>query len=167
MAVFEPDTYLRAIRGISSRCHGSRYELLISLIRYFMAVTFIASGLLKALSPDATSQMITQYLNLLGITSFGLSTKFIAVSLCLAEMLIGIIALAKRWFYIVAPMYVVIMLFFTFITYINLTSPYGSYESCGCFGEIIHLNALETFIKNLFLLSFSLLLCAHYIKSKC
>jgi len=38
------------------------------------------------------------------------------------------------------------------LTYINLVAPLGGIESCGCFGELIHLNAKETFFKNLLLL---------------
>ncbi len=166
MTEFGINTYLKTSYYISSRCYSNKINLLISLIRYCIAMVFIASGL-KAMSPEATSQMITHYLNLLGISSAGLPLKLTAMSLCLMEMLIGVVALSKRLFYVVSPVYVVMMLIFTFITYINLTSPYGSYESCGCFGEIVPLNAVETFIKILFLLSFSIILCAHsYMKSK-
>lgn len=165
MTELETDINLRVLHGSPSTCHGNRFEVLADLARYCLAAVFIVSGVFKAVSPEATSMMITQYLNMLGVTSELPSPGFMAVTLCVIEFLMGAVALSGRLFYYVSPLYVVAMFFFTGITFINLTSPYGAFESCGCFGEIIHLNAPETFVKNLFLLIVSILLCIRcYIK---
>ena len=52
----------------------------------------------------------------------------------------------------------VVMAFFTSVTFVNFLSEEGQIESCGCFGEIIHLSPGATLIKNIALLSFSLVL---------
>lgn len=49
------------------------------------------------------------------------------------------------------------MVYFTCITYLNYIDRYGQIESCGCFGEVIHLSPEESFWKNVVLLTISLL----------
>ena len=55
-------------------------------------------------------------------------------------------------------MFPAVMYIFTWITWQNMTSLYGLVESCGCFGEVIHLTPAQTFWKNVVLLALSLVL---------
>jgi len=146
-------------RGLKEIFHGRSTELLFSLLRYSLAVTLIASGMLKALNLNATSQTIIHYLSLLEIGYSWCPLRLMAIGVCSGEILIGILALFRMVFHLISPVYVMVMAFFVILTYIDLTSPYGGLESCGCFGELIHLNATETFIKNLVLLAISVTLC--------
>ena len=62
--------------------------------------------------------------------------------------------------------YTLVLGYFTYITYLNLVSLYGQIESCGCFGEVIHLTPAESFYKNVVLLSLSLIACALIVYNK-
>ncbi len=130
----------------------------MSVLRYILGVTFILSGLLKIVAPSAVVQSIIQYLSLLGIGYSDLPLRMMAIALCIGEITIGIIACVRWLFRKISLLYVFVLFFFTVLTYINLTSPYGGMESCGCFGELIHLSPMETFIKNLLLLGISVVL---------
>lgn len=132
------------------------------ILRYILGLTFVLSGLLKIAAPGAVEQSIIQYLSLLGIGYSDLPLQVMAIALCVVEIAIGIMACVGWLFRRISLVYVFVMFFFTVLTYINLMSPYGSLESCGCFGEIIHLNPMETFIKNLVLLAISVLLYCRY-----
>ncbi len=135
-----------------------------NILRLILAVTFIASGVLKALNPDATARTIIRYLSLLGLALDGIPIRLMAIGVCIGEILIGISACVRRVFHVISPVYVAVMAAFVILTYIDLTSSYGGLESCGCFGEPIHLNATETFIKNLVLLAISVTLCYSHIR---
>lgn len=76
----------------------------------------------------------------------------VAVSVCIGEVMIGALALWPNAYNRIHWIYPVVMVFFTYLTYLNLIVPYGQIESCGCFGEVIHLNPKETFVKNIILL---------------
>ena len=58
------------------------------------------------------------------------------------------------------------MAVFTYVTYINSTNLYGGIESCGCFGELIHLTASETFFKNIVLLIMIMALLTYHILTR-
>jgi len=72
--------------------------------------------------------------------------------LCMAEIVIGFSAMHYDIFRKLHWTYTMVMVFFTSITFLNMTSDYGGIESCGCFGELIHLNPAESFYKNLVIL---------------
>lgn len=110
-------------------------SLFFRSLRYILAAVFIASGLLKALSLTATAQTIVHYLNLLGVSHSGLPLRLMAIAVCAGEIAAGILALSGKVFKLISPFYIIAMAAFTILTYLNLTSPYGNQESCGCFGE--------------------------------
>ena len=130
----------------------------ISVAWMLLSLTFIASGILKGISVKGFALTVREFLNLLGLESFQSHSFLIAVLICIFETLIGLMGFIKKLRPILCLIYPIVMLFFTIITYINLTDIYGGIESCGCFGEIIHLNPMETFVKNLLLLGISLIL---------
>lgn len=132
--------------------------IVTEVFRYVIAVIFIASGLLKGMSIEATEHAVRGYLDLMGFSSGIVPLSVLSVLLCLVEIAIGILALSKRVFRQIHPIYTLIIGFFTFITYVNVISPLGGLVSCGCFGEIIPLDATETFVKNLCLLAISITL---------
>ncbi len=152
-------------RGRTYVYHGKTCDVWFSVLRYILGLTFVTSGFLKVMNPDATGQLIVQYMGLLGIGYSGFPLRTVAISFCVGEILIGVMACVGKVFRMVSPLYVMVMLFFLIETYINLTSLYGGIESCGCFGELIHLGPTETFIKNLLLLAISVALCIRNLRS--
>lgn len=146
------------MNNITSVCVKKCFWIVLEVFRYVIAVTFIASGLLKGMSIEATEQAVRGYIDLMGLPFDMIPLSIFSVLICVCEIIIGILALIKRVFRLIHPIYTLIIGVFTFITYLNITSPFGGLESCGCFGEIIHLDATETFVKNLCLLAISITL---------
>lgn len=71
----------------------------------------------------------------------------IAACICIGEMALGYVALIRMLFIRFHWVYPMVMSVFAYITYTNLTDTYGGIESCGCFGEFIHLNPAHSFIR--------------------
>lgn len=121
-----------------------------------LSVTFIVSGILKGVAVKGFIITVREFLDLLGLETLQPYSVILSIAICVCETAIGMLVLFKRLRPILSLIYPVILSFFTIITYINLTDMYGGLESCGCFGEILHLNPMESFVKNLLLLGVSL-----------
>ena len=131
-------------------------DCLTSYGRILLGLVFIASGLMKGVNLHSFAQTIRMFGGLFGINvASGIPVAFV---ICFFETLIGFLALDRQLFMKLHWLYALIMGVFTWLTYINLVDPYGGIESCGCFGEIIHLNPSETFWKNIVLLAVALFL---------
>ena len=120
-----------------------------------LSVTFIASGILKGIAVRGFAITVREFLDLLDLETLQPYSFSIAVAICMCETAIGLLAFLKRLRPALSLIYTTILAVFTIITYINLTDMYGGIESCGCFGEIIHLNPMETFVKDVMLLFLS------------
>lgn len=139
------------IKVIRHRCANS--YIFTQLLKYTFAITFVLSGISKGANLKATSQLISQYCGLLGLDcGLVVSPYILAAVICSFEIFIGMVALNRTVFLLMLPVYIFTISLFTILTYINLVAPLGGIESCGCFGELIHLNAKETFFKNMLLL---------------
>lgn len=128
-----------------------------SIAWMLLSVTFIVSGILKGVAVKGFIITVREFLDLLGLETLRPYSAILAIAICVCETAIGMLALIKRLRPILILFYTVFLAFFTIITYINLTDTYGGIESCGCFGEVIHLGPTETFLKNLLLLSLSII----------
>lgn len=119
------------------------------MLRLILAVTFILSGFLKGVNLQSAADLVRNYCALIGF-----SPKYpylMAFAICTGEIFIGFLAFDRRIYAKLHLAYTAVVCFFIFVTSINLISPFGSIESCGCFGELIHLDPVQSFIKNLFL----------------
>ena len=132
-------------------------QYLTTVLRLTIALSFILSGMMKGVNLQAVGQTIRDYSSLFGLTP---SPEFLSVAafgICVLEIWIGLLALDMNIYRRLWPAYLLILSGFAFLTFVNMTSTLGNFESCGCFGEIIHLNASETFIKNILLLGLNIL----------
>lgn len=143
-------------RSASSEGHLQWLPTLTNVIWLILGMTFIASGILKVIAVKGFAITVREFLDLLGLETLQPHSFLLAIAICFCETTIGLLAFFKRLRPMLNLIYPAILVFFTIITYINLTDMYGGIESCGCFGEIIHLNPMETFVKNIILLSLSL-----------
>lgn len=144
-------------RSASSEGHLQWLPALTNVIWYILGMTFITSGILKVIAVKGFAITVREFLDLLGLETLQPYSFALAIAICAGETVIGLLTFIKSLRPVLSLIYPAILSFFTIITYINLTDIYGGIESCGCFGEIIHLDPIETFIKNLILLSFSIL----------
>lgn len=121
---------------------------------------------MKAVNVYSFSQTINFFFGLLGLDGLYGYGVLLAISICTIECLLPLLSISNRYRGIVVWCYPVMMGYFTYITFINYTDLYGGIESCGCFGELIHLSPAASFYKNVVLLLLSVVLLAIHIREK-
>ena len=129
----------------------------MKFLRRFCAVvigiTFIVSGLTKIMDPTGTMLIVTEYLRLIHFGFLIPAAKVLGIILASLEAITGI-ALVTGVLRKVAAWFTVWMVGgFTIITLCLLIK--NPSMDCGCFGEVIHLNHLQSFLKNLALAALS------------
>lgn len=126
------------------------------LILRMIGVVFIASSILKLASLRTSTLIINEFCIFLGYDNLYGHGMLLSIAICLMEILLGCAAFFSCMRLYVAWALVIVMGYFTYITYLNYTSLYGQIESCGCFGEVVHFTPAESFLKNVILLGLSL-----------
>lgn len=134
-----------------------------NIVYYLIGFILVLSSTLKSINIRSFSQEIQQYINMYLADILLIWSQEIAVVVCALELLVGILALAGRYKMLASVTFVVIFSFFLYITGLNVFFPseyFGSIESCGCFGELIHFTPMASFIKSvvLWLMSFILIM---------
>lgn len=125
-------------------------------IRYFVGVFFIFSGLIKINDPVGTSIKLKEYFQVFSADFGSFFEIFIPFSLELAvivvvlEVVLGFAAIIAYRFNITTWILLVIIIFFTFLTFYS--AAFDKVTDCGCFGDAIPLTPLQSFIKDLVLL---------------
>lgn len=90
------------------------------ILRFGFAITFMLSGISKAVNLEATSQLIDQYCALLSLDlGFGISPYLAAATICSFEIFIGLVALNRKRFLLALPIYIFVISLFAIVTYIN------------------------------------------------
>ena len=121
---------------------------------------FIFSGIMKAFNIEAFDFEISHYTRAYlspCLCPLSMAAAFVFATL---EVLLGFLTLRKRYVLIGCLGCLLLLSFFVWLTGTNYFFPsatYGSVETCGCFGEIIHLNPLQSFVKSLLLWGLALL----------
>ncbi len=124
--------------------------------RLLLGLVFIFSGLMKAIDPVGTAIKIGEYTASAGFVLSEDTTLSASVLLCLYEMLLGFAVLCGIGRKVSGILMALTMTFMTLLTlYIALANPV---TDCGCFGDAFTISNTATFIKNLILFPFSLLL---------
>ena len=125
-------------------------QVLTLLMRLTVGGIFIFSGFTKAIDPWGAFYKVSDYQLALGFEQWTGTALFIAVSLAVAEFLLGV-AIAAGAYRRSAPwLALVLMLIMTPLTlWLAVT---GAVPDCGCFGDALHLSNWATFGKNLLLL---------------
>ncbi len=121
--------------------------------RVIVGLTFVLSGLLKAVDPVGTALKVKDYLAPVIPSSWeGMESMSLVISflLCGGEFILGAFLLVGIYRRLCARLSVVFMLGMTALTlYILVANPVSD---CGCFGDALPLTHLQTFLKNLILL---------------
>ena len=126
-----------------------------NILSYILGGVFIFSSFSKAISISGFGMVVDTFMSLLGLDVFYGHGIVIGWVICLVELVLGAMMYPKVLRKIAIGCITAMLMVFTYITYINITSLYGGIESCGCFGEIIHFTASQTFYKNIVLLALS------------
>lgn len=126
-----------------------------ALLLFALGLVFVFSSLSKWLSVRSFALTVDAFTAFLGYDLLYGHGMAIANMVCLSELALGFAAMVRPFRKYAAWVMPLALAYFTALTYMNVTCPYGQIESCGCFGEFIHLTPWESFCKSacLFLLS--------------
>ena len=127
--------------------------LLLRLKRFcgFIAgFVFFIAGIFKLLDPVGSGLVVKEYMDFLHVGFMSGLAKPLAFILAFFETLIGTALITGIWRRFTALAALAFQTFFTVLTLILVI--FNPQMDCGCFGEVVHLTHLETFVKNIILL---------------
>lgn len=139
-------------------------KILVQVVRFFVGILFIFSGLVKANDPLGLSYKMQEFFDKWGMSEFNQHTLWLSIVMIAFEIIAGAALLLgwrmKLWSWLL----LLLIIFFTFLTGYAFLS--GKFKTCGCFGDCIPLKTLGSFIKDVVLvvLIVFLLLKRRYIK---
>ena len=136
---------------------GTPAKILVNFCRVLLGLTFMFSGVVKAIDPVGTQIKLSDYLYAFGMGGYVLDSTLIILACLLAgfEILVGAYMLVGAFGRGTSLVVLIMMILLTpFTLYVALNNPV---EECGCFGDALVLTNWETFYKNVFLLLLALL----------
>jgi uncharacterized membrane protein YphA (DoxX/SURF4 family)/peroxiredoxin len=148
-------------------------RVVVTIVRMFVGVLFIISGIVKANDPLGLGYKMQEFFEVwndsLASSSFfakhGLISLFnflheqslgLSVLMITLEIIAGVALLIGWKRRIVLNVLLLLIIFFTFLTGYAFLS--GKFKSCGCFGDCLPITPVQSFIKDLLLLTMIILL---------
>lgn len=131
-------------------------KALNTIARYLVGGLFIFSGIIKVNDPVGTQIKLEEYFSVFAvdIAPFFESLKpislFLSMLLSTLEVVLGVALLLKYREKLVTTMLLVIIVFFTFLTFYS--AYFNKVTDCGCFGDAIKLTPWQSFTKDVILL---------------
>ena len=135
-------------------------KVLVNFCRILLGLTFLFSGIVKAIDPVGTQIKLADYLFAFGMGLSVLESTLLIVACILAgfEILIGSYLTVGAFSRGTSFVALLMMCFFTPLTlYLAIKNPV---QDCGCFGDAVVLTNWQTFYKNVFLLALAILVFA-------
>lgn len=128
----------------------------LQITRVIVGLLFIFSGLIKANDPMGFGYKLQEYFEVFHIAFLHDYATGLAIFLCTLEIILGALLLLGLWSVRVAWGLLLIIIFFTFLTFYSAF--FEVVTSCGCFGDAIPLTPWQSFGKDLVLLAMILLI---------
>lgn len=125
---------------------------LLAFSRVFVGILFIFSGFIKANDPLGFGYKLQEYFEVFHLNFLNPLATGLAIFLCTLEIVLGALLLLGIWSKRVAWGLLLIILFFTLLTFISAF--FKVVTSCGCFGDAIPLTPWQSFGKDVVLLVF-------------
>jgi uncharacterized membrane protein YphA (DoxX/SURF4 family) len=125
-------------------------QILLNVIRAFVGLLFIFSGLIKANDPLGFGYKLQEYFEVFHISFLFDYATVIAILLCTLEIVLGALLLLGFRGRKVSRGLLLLIIFFTFLTFYSAF--FKVVTSCGCFGDAIPLTPWQSFSKDLVLL---------------
>lgn len=137
-----------------------KYRILANGLRITLGIVFVASSLLKAVSIRTFAMETGEYIDLYMPQWLHGWNMPCAIGVCVAELLVGLLAFWRKQVRWMSVLSLVMLTFFVWLTGVNLFFPtvFGSVESCGCFGELVHFTPVGSFVKSVVLWLLALVL---------
>ncbi len=131
-------------------------KTLLSTARLLVGILFIFSGLIKANDPLGLSYKMQEFFDVWNMSFLDAYTLGFSILMIVFEILAGVAVLLGWRMRIFAWLLLILIIFFSFLTGYAVLS--GKIRECGCFGNCIPLQAMQSFIKDLILLGLILVL---------
>ncbi|MFD1629440.1 BT_3928 family protein [Pseudopedobacter beijingensis] len=132
---------------IRSRKSASTLEW---IVRFFVGLLFIFSGLIKLNDPLGFSYKLEEYFEVFHVVALSPLAVFFSIFICTLEVSLGILLLLGISKKNVNTGLLALVIFFTFLTFYS--AAFDVVKSCGCFGDAIPLTPWQSFAKDLVLL---------------
>ena len=116
---------------------------------FLTGVVFFISGTFKLLDPVGAALVISDYYKFFHVGFMDFSSLPVALTLAFLETVIGAALVTGVWRKVTAMAASAFLAFFTLLSLVLVI--FNPKMDCGCFGEVIHLTHLQTFIKNIVL----------------
>ncbi|MBN9298230.1 MAG: DoxX family protein [Filimonas sp.] len=137
---------------------------LLLVVRWFVGLLFIMSGLVKANDPLGLSYKMQEFFEAWGTHAFHDYTLALSIGMNIFEILAGVAVIVGWRMRLFSWLLLLLIIFFTFLTGYAYLS--GKFKSCGCFGDCLPLTPLQSFLKDLLLLALILILFVNRFKVK-
>ncbi|MFV5696196.1 BT_3928 family protein [Flavobacterium sp. LB3P122] len=133
-------------------------NIITQFSRIFVGILFIISGLIKLNDPIGFSYKLAEYFgepvfNMPFLVPFALA---IALFLVILEVVLGVMLLIGYKSKFTINSLLLLIVFFTFLTFYS--AYFDVVRDCGCFGDALHITPWQSFIKDVVLLFFILVL---------
>ncbi len=122
----------------------------LTVVRYFVGILFIFSGLVKANDPLGLSYKMQEFFEVWGWHGLSDYTLVFSVLMIAFEIVAGVAVIISWQMRLFSWLLLLLMIFFTFLTAYAVFS--GKIKECGCFGDCIPLTAMQSFWKDVILL---------------
>ena len=135
---------------------GTPLKVLVGFCRIILGLTFMFSGIVKAIDPVGTQIKFSDYLYAFGMGGMMLDSTLLILACILAgfEILIGAYLFVGAFCRGTSLITLIMMGVFTpFTLYLAIKNPV---EDCGCFGDALVLTNWQTFGKNMLLLALAI-----------
>ena len=133
-------------------------KLIRTILRIIVGLVFIFSGFVKGVDPLGTVYRMNDYFQVFGMPWATQFSLVLTIFLCLLEFSLGISLLFNLWIRRMAWPLLFVMIYFTVLTFFDATL--NMVPDCGCFGDALKLTNLQTFLKNVVLLAFIIVIFA-------
>lgn len=137
-------------------------KLAIRIIKIFVAVLFIFSGLIKANDPLGLSYKMQEFFEVWNWHFLNNYTLYLAIAMNVFEIIAGIALLLNWRLKKIIWLLLILIIFFTFLTGYALFS--GKIKTCGCFGDCLPLTPFQSFLKDILLMILIVIILIHSYK---
>jgi hypothetical protein len=130
-------------------------KIVTEFSRILIGLTFIFSGIVKAIDPTGGAIKIVEYLESFGMDAFTWTKMLLSFNLAAIEFTLGVcllLAVYRKWVTLGVLIFMGIMTPLTL--YLALFNPVAD---CGCFGDALIITNWQTFYKNIVLLAAALI----------
>lgn len=131
-----------------------------TIVRWFVGVLFIISGLIKLNDPMGFAFKLEEYFsepvfNLPFLQQFSLG---LAIAIVIVEIVLGVMLLIGAFRKFTIGALLLLTIFFSFLTFYS--AYFNKVTDCGCFGDALKLTPWQSFTKDIILLVLILILLA-------